>query len=105
MSRTEPVTEEAAREAMRRDGGCVAWKLGFALDERCAGRLVFHHRTPKGMGGSRDPKISDPENLWVLCDKHHVMAHERRRPEAEEAGIIVRRSGRPVWRKPMVDDP
>ena len=81
-----------AEFVLRRDGGCVAHRRGFALDVPCAGRLVIHHRIIKGMGGTSRPEMNEPDNLVTLCDRHHVHAHERDRRGAEAAGIIVRRA-------------
>jgi len=76
---------------MDRDRGCVAHRMGFSTDTECWGRLVVHHKIIKGMGGTKIPERNFDSNLIVLCDRHHVMAHEKHRAAAEAAGIIIRR--------------
>ena len=55
----------------------------------CAGRLVVHHRRPRGMGGSSDPEIHALENLVVLCEGHHREVHAHP-DDARACGLIVR---------------
>ena len=81
-------------EVMARDRHCQAHARGFALDLPCAGYLVVHHVIIKGMGGTSIPELNNAANLLVLCDRHHVHAHERDRAGAEASGIIVRRGAR-----------
>jgi hypothetical protein len=76
---------------LARDQGCVAHSRGFGVNVPCSGSLVVHHRIIKGMGGTSVPGMNDPENLLVLCQLHHIMAHEQDRPLAEACGIIIRR--------------
>lgn len=56
----------------------------------CRGRLVVHHRRPKGMGGTADPSIHDPDNLITLCDRHHTDVHSRP-AHSYSTGLLVRR--------------
>ena len=77
---------------MARDRSCRAWSVGFAPDERCHGAPHVHHRILKGMGGTSLPAIHDADNLMVLCDWHHHLAHNTRRSEAEAASVIIRKS-------------
>jgi hypothetical protein len=80
------VPPDVAEFVLRRDGGCVAHRMGFGLDMRCGGlRLAaIHHRVLRGQGGKHTP-----ENLIVLCDNHHVHAHEGDRDSANETGVIL----------------
>lgn len=69
-----------------RDGG---------LCRRCGrpGESV-HHRTPRGMGGSKDPAINSPANLIVLCGHGTTGCHghvESHRSDAYLSGFLVHR--------------
>ena len=59
--------------------------------ERCSLQrgTEYHHRRPRGMGGSKDPLQHSPANLVNLCLECHrwVEAHSA---EAYEAGWKVR---------------
>lgn len=78
-----------------RSGGCC---------ERCGktitGHYSIHHRKPRGMGGTRDPKANSPANLVLLCgsattpDGCHTGV-ERFREAAVATGYIVPQSGNP----------
>ena len=74
---------------LARDVWCQAWPLGFALDVRCAGPPHIHHRILRSQGGPHTV-----ENLLLLCDRHHWMAHNIDRAGAEACGIIRRASAR-----------
>jgi len=80
-----PITDELAMEVFRRDGDCRAYERGFATQERCNGRAHIHHRRLRSQSGS-----NHIENLILLCDHHHHLAHRVYRSEAEETGLIVR---------------
>lgn len=66
--------------------------------ERC-GTLVpqsisVHHRTPRGMGGTRDQNINAPSNLVLLCGSGTTGCHgwiESHREAARELGWLVPR--------------
>lgn len=79
------VTPETATYVLNRDGSCRAWAMGFATDVRCEGRPHIHHRRLRSQGG---PHTAD--NLLVICELHHRLAHDVRRAEAERCDIIVR---------------
>lgn len=73
--------------------------------ERCAATLAIgggdpHHRRPRQMGGSRDPKINLPSNLAVLCRPchDHIESHRAR---AIADGWLIPHNGVPasVWVK------
>lgn len=52
----------------------------------------FHHRRPRGMGGSSDPATNSPANLLLLCGTGTTGCHgliEARRSWALEAGYLV----------------
>jgi hypothetical protein len=55
----------------------------------------IHHRRPRGMGGSRDPKTNSPANLILLCPDHHAWV-ESNRTEALEMGFLVPQGHDPV---------
>ena len=76
---------EVAETVLARDRWCVAHRMGWDWDVRCAGRLHIHHAVLRSQGG-RD----HPDDLLVLCDLHHHRAHNVDRAGAEEHGIIRR---------------
>lgn len=84
--RTGGVSPETATEVHERDRSCRAWPMGFALDAVCSGRGHVHHVILRSQGG---PHTAD--NLILLCEAHHDLAHNSRRSEAETAAVIVRR--------------
>ena len=64
----------------------------------------FHHRRPRGMGGSRDATSNTPANLLLLCGTGTSGCHgriERDRPMAFAYGwLVVQRTDpslTPVW--------
>jgi hypothetical protein len=78
-------------EVMARDGGsCQVYAFAFPTEQRCWGRVILHHRKPKGMGGTFDPAIHDMDNLVALCDRHHVEVHHRP-TESYDCGLLIRR--------------
>lgn len=79
------VTAETANDVRVRDGSCRAWSLGFALDVRCGGRNHIHHRVLRSQGGGHEA-----DNLLLLCEVHHQLAHDVRRADAERFDIIRR---------------
>lgn len=53
----------------------------------------IHHRHPRRMGGSRDPRINDPRNLVRICGTGTTGCHgevESYRSAAMEAGWLLR---------------
>ncbi len=72
--------------------------------ERCGktitGPYSIHHRKPRGMGGTRDPKANSPANLVLLCGSATTpegchTAVERFRQAAITTGYIVTRTADP----------
>lgn len=85
--------ERARRIIIERAGRCC---------ERC-GRYAeggsIHHRTPRGMGGSRDPLISTVPNGVLLCGSGTSGCHgwvETHRAEARADGWLVPRGVDPA---------
>lgn len=75
----------------RADGRC----------EICRGEgQQFHHRRPRGMGGSDVEWINDPSNLILLCRRCHAQA-ESNRAEAYDRGVLVRYADEP-WAVPAI---
>lgn len=73
-------TEHAA--VVARDGGVCA---------RCpaAAGADVHHRKARGMGGTRDPRSSDPRNVVTLCRACHD-GIESNRTKALATGWLLR---------------
>lgn len=67
--------------------------------ERCAFPVPrdaeTHHRIPRGMGGSRDPRINLPSNLVSICRSCHRWA-ESHRDDAYRTGWLVHRTAEPL---------
>lgn len=66
--------------------------------ERCGTadslRWSFHHRIPRGMGGSKDPRLNLPSNILLLCGSGTEGCHgwvESHRNEAREQGLLLYR--------------
>lgn len=76
---------EVRATVVARDRWCVAHRMGFAWDVPCAGRGHVHHAVLRSQGG-RD----HPDDLLLLCETHHHYAHNIRRAEAEDCGVIRR---------------
>ncbi len=67
MTRRDPVTPEMRLRVFRRDGGCVAPRLGgSAMD--CFGQLTLEHVKDELRLGIRAP--SDEAHLVTLCEGH-----------------------------------
>lgn len=71
--------------------------------ERCGARdspyWSLHHRKPRGMGGSKDPRIHSPANLLYLCGSGTTGCHgwvESHRAEARDLGLLLYRNDEPV---------
>ena len=67
--------------------------------ERCGTsdtlRWSFHHRIPRGMGGSRDPRLNLPSNIILLCGSGTEGCHgwvESNRSEALVLGLLLYRN-------------
>ena len=78
-----PMPKEVAEAVLLRDRWCVAHRMGFAWDIPCRGRGHIHHAVLRSQGG-RD----HPDDLLLLCERHHIHAHEGDRTGAEVCGII-----------------
>ena len=53
----------------------------------------LHHRKPRGMGGSGDPRVSDPRNLVLLCGTGTTGCHgwvESHRELSYASGWLLR---------------
>lgn len=81
-------TREVRELVVERDGRrcvcCGAWVPGMPGS--------IHHRTPRGMGGTRDPKVNLPANLLLLCGSGTTGCHgwvEANRERARELGYLV----------------
>ena len=79
----DPVTAAVALEVLRRDGGCVAIRLGGSSMD-CEGRDTLDHVKDEPMMGKRAP--SDARHLVTLCEAHHLWTGwaTSHRPELRE---------------------
>ncbi|WP_078278573.1 hypothetical protein [Mycobacteroides franklinii] len=56
----------------------------------------YHHRRPRGRGGSRQESTSRVSNGLAICRGCHSFIETRERGEAIELGFIVSQWGEPV---------
>ena len=68
MTHRDPVTPELRLAVFRRDGSCVAPRLGAT--DWCAGPLTLDHVKEQPMMGKRAP--SDRAHLVSICRHHHL---------------------------------
>lgn len=83
----------------------------IVVEERSGGRcercgvvrddMQYHHRRPRGMGGSRQPDTNTAANCVLLCSYDHALI-ESMRDEYLELGWLVRQGQKPadvpIWR-------
>lgn len=92
MKKTQGVHPDTRREVLAR---------AYFTCEFCGWKnnsLNIHHRTPRGMGGTRVKEINEPANLLVLCGSGTTGCHgwvESHRQEAYELGLLVKRGQNP----------
>lgn len=86
-------TPETRALVMERDGyQCV--KCGLPVFGEPGRDYSLQHRTPRGMGGSRDPRLNLPSNLVLLCGSGTTLCHgevESNRSAARAHGYLVSR--------------
>lgn len=72
--------------------------------ERCHGRqaLQIHHRQPRQMGGTSDPRINDYTNLALLCYTCHRWVESNRTAATNEGWLVPRRKGMPPAQVPWL---
>jgi hypothetical protein len=93
------VSAETAETVLTRDGrSCVRCSKSIAGGERGVD-FSIHHRIPRGMGGSRDPRLSSPANLLTLCGSGVTFCHgkvEANRTAALLQGFLLHRIQEPT---------
>ena len=67
--------------------------------ERCDVSVVnvpadVHHRRPRGMGGTNDPRINHWSNLVLLCRGCHEHVERNRAEGSEHGWLVLRRDPR-----------
>lgn len=86
-------TQETRQAVMERDQfKCV--RCGRAVSGEPGRDFSLQHRIPRGMGGSRDPRLNLPSNLVLMCGSGATMCHghvESYRADAETDGYLVPR--------------
>ena len=90
MSASEFSDKTKARVMARSGGFCEIREIG-CWDEGSQ----YHHRRPRGMGGSRSPVTGSASNALFVCLPCHQHAETTRRGEARTRGWIVRQSADP----------
>jgi hypothetical protein len=91
------VSPETAETVLARDNwSCVCCGKPITGDRGV--HYSIHHRIPRGMGGSRDPRLNMTANLLTLCGSGTTGCHgvvERYRSWARERGLLLWRSQEP----------
>lgn len=91
------------QEVIRRDEGRCFFAGGYLVDPSTMepqAQYSVHHRTPRGMGGSKNPAINSTENLLLLSGTGTTGAHgwvESNRAQALAYGLLV-----PSWAEPAL---
>lgn len=88
-------TTETVRFAFfeREQEACFRCGRPLRFEDRGIGWSA-HHRKPRGMGGTSDPRIGNIANLLVLCGSGVTGCHgwvESHRAIAEHFGYLIRR--------------
>jgi hypothetical protein len=90
----QKLSPEFAREIGERDQWmCVC--CGIPIRGERGVDWSIHHRIPRGMGGSKDPRINMASNLLTVCGTGTQGCHgeiESHRDRARERGLLVWRS-------------
>lgn len=76
---------------MARSGGLCEVRTPQCWDEGSQ----YHHRRPRGMGGSRSPVTGSAANALMVCLACHHHLETAVRGEARDRGWIVRQSADP----------
>lgn len=96
-TRRRILTADLAREIAKRDlWSCVCCGVGVQGDRGVSWSI--HHRIPRGMGGTTDPRLNSPANLVLLCGSGTTGCHgsvEHYRDKARERGLLLWRSQDP----------
>ena len=96
-------TKQIRQAVLERDEGRCVVTGEYLVDVDTGnpfGQFSVHHRTPRGMGGSKDPKIASVSNLLLLSGTGTTGAHgkiESNRSWAVDEGFIV-----PRWQDPAL---
>lgn len=77
------IVDPKAVEAVRRRDGCCLW--GLVAQDGCKGMLEVHHIQKRSQLGD-----DIPENLVVLCRRHHNQV-EANRIRAKDIQVIMTR--------------
>lgn len=98
-----PSTLERAIVLLRAAGRCEVCGVVLAvLDDdkpRWIAERSFHHRQPRGSGGTRDPEANTPPRLLLLCGSAVSGCHgliESQRVMAKDNGWLVPRPTDPA---------
>lgn len=96
MSRRSGPSAVVVSMVWQRDGGsCVRCGRGLHFSQRGMAWSV-HHRSPRGMGGSKAAWVNQPSNLILLCGTGTTGCHswvEANRAISLECGWLVPRNG------------
>lgn len=109
LARGKGLRDRAVKAARPRDTGPTPAQRDLVFDraggccERCGTRLhvdgvwvadhSFHHRQPRGMGGTTRPEVNSPVNILLVCGTGTTGCHgfiEAHRTSAEAEGWLVR---------------
>jgi hypothetical protein len=98
MAAAGKFTEETVRTAFfdREQEACFRCRRPLRFEDRGMAWSA-HHRKPRGMGGTSDPRISSIANCLILCGTGTTGCHgwvESRRAMGEDLGYLIRREAR-----------
>jgi len=82
-------TEEVRDAVLQRSGGKCE-RCGLAV----RGRAEYHHRRPRGMGGSKIPAVGSASNCVLLHPGCHMYI-ESYREKGRKLGFLVRQTDDP----------
>lgn len=86
---------QAIRQLVIERDGFQCVRCGHPVSGEPGVGYSLQHRIPRGMGGSRDPRLNRPSNLILLCGSGTTGCHgevESKRTDAREHGYLLWRS-------------
>lgn len=91
---TNPTAATLEKVWSRENGQCA--RCGVSVSGVRGLHYSFHHRRPRGMGGSREPWVNLPGNIVLVCGSGVSGCHgeiESRRDQARVDGFLVSANG------------
>lgn len=96
--RVSEFSDVVRARVMARCGKFCEVRTAYCWDEGSQ----YHHRRPRGQGGSKDPATGRASNCLYVCLPCHNYLENEERAEARDKGWLVRQGADPrvvpVWR-------